>query len=100
MSSGEFRKSKFVVLTASRYHENSSYTSDYEGYPVSHFTYWLWYGAVPYGSSNKMDADTDHNNLVTVKELYRFIKQYDNYDYYAQHVQMYSSSANYGMFRN
>lgn len=98
-NTGELRTSKFVVLTSSAYHENSGYTSDYNGDPVSHFTYWLWYGAVPYGN-RKMDADANGNHIVTITELYKFIKKYDSYDANTQHVKMYASSASYPMFKS
>lgn len=99
-NAGEFRQTKFIVLTSSRYRQSSGYTTGYDGGAVSHFTYWLWYGAVPYGS-RQMDADTNRDHILTLKELYTYIKRYDSYDYYIQNVQVYpSATSTYRLFKS
>ena len=73
-NTGEFRKNKFYVLAASEYQKPSyAYTKETIGddYKCNYFPKWLTEGI---GISGKMAADKNSNGIVTLKELYAYLK--------------------------
>ena len=91
---------KFYVLTASRYLEMSWGT---EQGPYNYFTKWLTDGVGTYGH---MQADTDYDGAVTLKEMFNYISEvgdnhsfYDGTGYYYQHVQAYPKNSTYKLFK-
>ena len=101
-NTGEFRNSKFYVLTASQYRQLSWGT---ENGPYNYFTFDLTAGV---GTSGGMAADTNSNGRVTLNELYTYIKTYGDarsfYDsdtgtYVHQNVQVYPSGSSYDLFK-
>ena len=96
-NTGEFRNSKFYVLTAAA-HQQSSWGT--ENGPYNYFPYWFAQGA-----SGSKPADTNKDGTVTMKEMYQYIKDnasgpyYDGSSYYYQDVQMYPENSNYGLFK-
>ena len=88
-NTGEFRTSKFYVLTASDYQEESL-AGD-----VSLFTYYAAYGLFGYADMTKYGGNG--NNYVTLYEMYRFIKKFevDDSGTHLQHVQMYPAKSEY-----
>ena len=93
-NTGEFRKPKFLVLTASQ-HEESSWGAESSSYTNSYnyFTKWLVEGV---GTGTSSPADTNNDKTVTLNELYKYIQKVgDNYafnDAYYQHVQAYPTT--------
>ena len=98
-NTGEFRKSKFYVLCASRYQENSWGT---ESGPYNYFTKWLTDGI---GTSGSMPADTNSDGKATLHELFSYIKEVgDTHPFYYygscyQHVQVYPTYSSYVLFK-
>ena len=96
-NTGEFRNSKFYVLTAAA-HQESSWGSESLGY--NFFTYSLATGA---GSSKP--ADANGNGTITMLEMYNYVKTnaYGPYNdgtgNYYQHVQMYPANSSYALFK-
>ena len=98
---GAMRQSRFYVLAASRHHE-LSWGSESKGY--NYFTKWLTEGV---GTSGNMPADTNNDGVVTLTELFNYIKQYNTYGIkssddgkiYYQHVQRYPVGSQYPLFR-
>jgi hypothetical protein len=92
---GEFRKSKFYVLTAAK-HQESSWGSEY--YRYNFFTYYLSKGG-------KGAADSNKDRKITLKELYKYVSKnakgpyYDGYGYYYQHARVYPSNSSYVLFK-
>ena len=98
---GEFRKSKFYVLTAAK-HQESSWGSEVSGYNM--FTYCIAQGG-------KGKADKNKDKKITLKELYKYVSKeamgpyyyYDDYGYlrgpYYQHARVYPSNSNYVLFK-
>ena len=90
---GAMRKSKYYVLAAAAHHEESwGYEGETPAESGNMFTDWLIEGI---GKSGHMPADTNNNNTVSLKELYTYIKQYDDY----QHVQVYPTTGTYYLFK-
>ncbi len=102
-NTGEFRKSKFYVLTASRYLQLSWGT---EQGPYNFFTYDLTNGV---GTSGNMPADVNYGNsdgYVTLNELFQYIKTIGDarsYSYQGstvhQNVQVYPTGSSYQLFK-
>ena len=96
-NTGEFRNSKFYVMTAAQ-HQESSWGSEYYGY--NYFTYYFANGA-----TDSKPADANGNGTITMLEMYNYVKAnaYGPYndgtgDYY-QHVQMYPANSAYELFK-
>ena len=92
---GELRQNKFYVLAAARHQENS------EGGEASDptdsfnwFTTWLLNGI---GSSASSPADTNRDGLITLTELYDYIRKASKG--FSQHVQRYPVNSQYALFR-
>ena len=88
---------KFYVLTSSQYIESSYYHYDPM---VSHFTWWLYKGAMPSSSKGKMPADANGDKAVTLAELYKYIKKNDKADPTTQHVQVYPKNSKEVIFKS
>ena len=92
---GEFRKSKFYVLTAAK-HMESSWGSEYYGY--NFFTYYLSKGG-------KGAADSNKDRKITLKELYKYVSKnakgpyWDGYSDNYQHARVYPSNSSYVLFK-
>jgi len=104
-STGDLRQPKFYVLAAARHHELSWGTEgDYMGNSYNYFTTWLVDGV---GNGRSVPADKDGNRIVTLNELFRYIRdvgdKYPFYDesgkVYYQHVQRYPAGSAYPLFR-
>ena len=82
-NTGEFRTSKFYVLTASAYQEESL------AYSYSLFTYYAAYGLYYYADDQTEGGNGD--GYVTLNELYNFIWKWEKDDTgtHLQHVQIY-----------
>lgn len=101
---GDFRvRSKFYVLTASRYQELSwGWESGTPETSYNYFTKWLTEGI---GTTGSMPADANRDRRTTLNELYRYISkvgdkiplEVDGQIYY-QHVQVYPANSNYVLF--
>ncbi len=103
-NTGEFRNSKFYVLTAAAHQESSwgqeapEYYTDFQEYSYNSFPYWLSYGGTG-------PADGNGNGSITLTEMYRYLQDnasgpfYDGYDYYYQHVQVYPEGSTYVLFK-
>ena len=96
-NTGEFRNSKFYVMTAAA-HQESSWGSESRGY--NYFTYYFANGA-----SGSKPADANGNGSITLLEMYNYVKTnaYGPYndgtgDYY-QHVQVYPANSSYVLFK-
>jgi hypothetical protein len=99
-STGDLRLPKFYVLAAAQHHEDSwGWETQEEESSFNFFTKWLIEGMGVKGDS---PADTTGDNSLSLKELYTYVKKYDNYPFnyqgitYYQHVQAYpqDSTAN------
>ena len=91
---GDFRTSKFYVLTASEHMELSwGFEGPTAADSYNVFTYWLVDGV-----QGAMPADTNNNNKVTLKELYNYIKK-NEASMAEQHVQVYPASSSYVLFK-
>ena len=91
-NTGEFRNSKFYVLTAAA-HQEASW--GYEGdSPDNSFNFFPLFFAL--GATGDKPADTNGNGVVTLKEMYNYIKV-NTED--VQHVQMYPANSGYGLFK-
>ena len=105
---GELRvQNKFYVLAASRHHELSWGIEGKTSY--NYFTQWLVDGV---GKKGNSPADTSKDGVITLKELFAYIKKVgdkypmevwdqDSYSYrtYYQHVQHYPKGSAYALFR-
>lgn len=103
-NTGEFRvRSKFYVLTASRYQELSwGWESGDPETSYNYFTLWLTEGI---GTIGAMPADANRNGQTTLNELYQYISEVgDDYPFrsnnevYYQHVQVYPANSGYVLF--
>ena len=100
-NTGEFRSSKFYVLTAAA-HMESSWGMEGETLTGS-YNYFTTYLA--YGIGNDHEADANKNGTMTLKEVYNYVYDfalgpyYDGRSYYYQHVQMYPVNSTYPLFR-
>ena len=99
-NTGELRKSRYYVLAAAKHHQESW---GHEWSPAGNFfTDWLVEGI---GTSGTMPADTNKDKVVTLNELYKYIAQYDTYQfydgygYYTQQVQVYPENSTYKLFK-
>ena len=96
---GEFRKSKFYVLTAAKHQESSWGWETHD--PSSSYNYFPYYIA----KGAKGAADADRNKKITLKELYKYVSKnakgpyYDGYGYYYQHARVYPSNSSYVLFK-
>ena len=90
-NTGEFRSSKFYVMTAAA-HQESSY--GYEGSnPHNVFPYYFAMGAM-----GDKPADANGNGTITMVEMFNYI--YDiALDEVGQHTQMYPSGSTYALFK-
>ncbi len=100
-STGDLRvKNKFYVLAASRHREMSWGREDGSD-SYNYFTKWLIDGIGSYGNS---PADTNDDSVLTLKELFNYLKQYNDYSfysggqYYYQHAQVYPVNSSYKVF--
>ena len=95
-NTGEFRKSKFYVLTAAAYQESS--WGQEGSNPYNYFPYYVAKGG-------RGAADANKNGKVTLKELYAYANKnargpyYDGYDYYYQHARVYPTNSSYVLFK-
>ena len=95
-NTGEFRSSKFYVLTAAK-HQESSWGREGSD-PYNFFSYYLAKGG-------KGAADADGNKKVTLNELYKYVYKkakgpyYDGTGYYYQHARVYPSDSTYVLFK-
>ena len=110
-NTGEFRTSKYYVLTASAYQQESyGWEDDYHdpAYSFNAFTYDLTNGI---GTSGSMPADSTANygnndGVTTLYELYKYIQKYgdtrphtiDGETLY-QNVQVYPANSSYSLFK-
>ena len=96
-STGDLRLPKFYVLAASRHHELSWGNSE-----ENYFTRWLIQGV---GKKGRSPADTSNDGILTLTELFNYIKKFDSYPFeyegqtYYQHVQRYPAGSKYRVFR-
>ena len=95
-NTGEFRNSKFYVLTATR-HTESSWGS--EGGPYNYFT-----KRIAEAAGVSMPADKNGDSCINLHELFLYVKEnatgpynYQGVDYY-QHVQEYPANSTYKLF--
>ena len=96
-NTGEFRKSKFYVLTAAAYQESSWGQEGSD--PYNYFPYYIAKGG-------KGAADSNNNGKVTLNELYKYAYRkakgpyYDEYgDAYYQHARVYPANSSYVLFK-
>lgn len=89
-NTGEFRTSKFYVLTASDYHETSLVVSVQDFGNISLFTYLASFGLYKWADDTSEQGNGD--GYVTLFELYKFINKHEGS---SQHVQMYPSKSTY-----
>ena len=109
-NTGEFRDSKFYVLTAAAHQESSWGT---ESYSLNFFPYYFVQGScfvddglltysdgthIPAGT---MLADDDGNKIITLNEIYEFCYDmaygpYNGSEY--QHAQVYPTNSSYALF--
>ena len=93
---GEFRSSKFYVLTAAA-HQESSWGSEYY-----HYNFFPYYFAK--GANTGMPADANNDETVTLQEMFEYCYEnaygpyYDGYDNYYQHAQVYPENSSYPLF--
>ncbi|MBR5342839.1 MAG: immunoglobulin domain-containing protein [Oscillospiraceae bacterium] len=96
-NTGEFRDSKFYVLTAAA-HQESSWGQESDD-PYNYFPYYFAAGA---GSG--FPADANGNGTITLSEMYDYVYDnaygpyYDGSDYYYQHAQVYPTGSSYALF--
>ena len=94
---GEFRNSKFYVLTAAA-HQESSWGQE-SSTPYNFFPYLFAEGA-----GLDMPADVNGDLSITLDEMYQFCSQYalgpynDGTGDYYQHVQVYPTNSSYPLF--
>ncbi|MCR5664355.1 MAG: caspase family protein [Oscillospiraceae bacterium] len=97
-NTGEFRDSKFYVLTAAA-HMESSWGTESSGDSYNYFT-----ASIAEAAGSGFPADTDGSRIVTLDELYQYVYEeaygpyYDGNDYYYQHAQVYPENSNYPLF--
>ena len=113
---GEFRSSKYYVLTAAAHQESSwGQESEDSEYCYNAFPFFFaqggyykpnYYYSESGHTQGDMMADSDGNNVVTLNEMYQYVydKAYgpyssDGQDYY-QHAQVYPSDSSYPLFGN
>ena len=92
-STGDLRLPKFYVLAASAHHEeNYGWETEEEETSYNYFTSWLIEGI---GRRDASPADTDGSNVLSLQELYLYIRHYDIHPFvisgitYYQHVRCY-----------
>ena len=96
-NTGEFRESKFYVMTAAA-HQESSWGQEGTD-PYNYFPYYFAAGA---GSG--FPADANGNGTITLSEMYDYVYDnaygpyYDGSDYYYQHAQVYPTGSSYALF--
>ena len=101
-NTGEFRSTKFYVLTAAMHQEKSWGQQGSDSF--NFFTHYICQGVL-----NDKPADTDGNGTVGLDELYRYVydnvlaicpiyKEGDPTPYY-QHVQVYPENSSYALFK-
>ena len=102
VNTGELRLNKFYVLAAARYQEDSwGYEQANPDDSYNCFTDWLIQGV---GDASSSPADANHNGLITLTELFDYIRKENNlyngtYPAYQQHVQRYPVGSQYELFR-
>jgi hypothetical protein len=89
-NTGDFRSSKFYVLTASDYLETSLVVSVSDIGDISLFTYLAAYGLYKWADDTSEYGNGD--GYVNMTELYKFINDYEGD---SQHVQMYPYGSTY-----
>ena len=96
------RLNKFYVLAAARHQEDSwGYEQANPDVSYNCFTDWLIQGV---GDASSSPADANHNGLITLTELFDYIRMENNlyngtYPAYQQHVQRYPVGSQYELFR-
>ncbi|MBR4343605.1 MAG: caspase family protein, partial [Lachnospiraceae bacterium] len=102
VNTGEFRKSKYYVLTASRYQE---YSWGSESYRCNFFTKWLVEGIGRDYDYEYMPADSNEDDKVTLNEAHSYVKEindeysfYSGGSYYYQHSQVYPENCDFVLF--
>ena len=95
---GALRQSKFYVLASAR-HQEECYGKEDDS--SNYFTDWLVEGV---GNGSRSPADADHDGLITLTELFDYIKtENDIYNRtwpkYQQHVQRYPVGSQYALFK-
>ena len=104
-NTGEFRTSKFYVLTASRYQE-SSYGNEH-GDSYNLFTKWLVNGMGKNNAYRSFPADNNGDKKVTLSELHAYIKAINDMTFitvvgqegkHQQHAQIYPKNSDYVLF--
>ena len=92
---GEFRTSKFYVLTAAQHQESS--LGHEGGDPANLFT-----EALVRGVNGTMPADVNGDKVVTLSELFNYIESDETIQYYQtqgyQHTQVYPENSSYQLF--
>ena len=97
-NTGEFRDSKFYVMTAAA-HQESSWGQESSN-PYNYFPYYF-----AMGPGSGKPADANGNGTITMVELFNYVYEnakgpyYDGYDYYYQHAQMYPTGSTYALFK-
>ena len=102
VNTGEFRQSKYYVLTASRYQEYS-WGSEY--YRCNFFTKWLVEGIGSDYDYEYMPADYNGDKKLTINEAHSYVKEindsysfYSGGSYYYQHSQVYPENSDFVLF--
>ena len=105
-NTGEFRDSKFYVMTAAA-HQEESWGYEYDRETMDGYNTFPLY--ISQGVMNGKPADSDGNGTVTLNELYNYVypRCYDEgpfwstfYNAYVyQHVQVYPENSSYGLFK-
>ena len=90
-STGDLRLPKYYVLAAAQHHEMSyGWETFEEETSFNFFTKWLIRGI---GRKDHSPADTNHDNYLTLNEMYSYVSQYNTITYegytFSQHVQCY-----------
>ncbi|MBR0353785.1 MAG: leucine-rich repeat protein [Oscillospiraceae bacterium] len=100
-NTGEFRSSKFYVLTAAAHQESSwGFEGESGSTCYNYFT-----EALCHGVRDEHPADSNKNGTMTLKEIYKYVYDhalgpyYDGSGAHYQHVQVYPANSSYALFR-